>query len=334
MKHIRNPFVEKESSLFIVQTPFQALCAINAIRQLKIDDYVLSLHLHPKALNRNKQTIELVERYGLNYDLAKTESIGLSKLLGLLFKQKGIFYRVFLGTHLYHDGYYYSLMKLHNGGDIVLLDDGVATVTLLEEKYKVTGIAKVYRAWYSFIAALRDIRLNNVLTVYKDIINPKWNIAINNISTLRQAELQSVNNSIFFIGTDSSVLIEQRNVVESDFRKMLFSVLKQIRDNNPQDKVIYIPHGSDKATFTKEYCEELGVDYKPLDINVENYILSLNIIPHIVYGFTSSALYNLKMIFPESEVNNVVTRVLSDKLPNIISISDYYEKEGINTINV
>ena len=129
MKQLRNPFAEKEASLFIIQTPFQALCAINAIRQLNISNYVLALHLHPQTENRNKQTIELIERYGLKYNLEKTEAIGPSKLFGLLFQHRGHFNRVFLGTHLYHDGYYYSLKELNNGGDLILLDDGVATVT-------------------------------------------------------------------------------------------------------------------------------------------------------------------------------------------------------------
>lgn len=327
-------FAEKEPSLFIVQTPFQAMCALNAIRQLKIEDYTISLHLHKNTAKRNKQTIELVERYGLKYSVAKTSPISLFKLIGLFFKRKGWFNRVFLGTHLYHDGYYYALKVMKRKGNLVLLDDGVATLSLLEGDYKTTGMSAIYMAMYKAIAKLRGIKLNNVFTVYKDILNPRWNIAFNNISLLRQFKSSSEEKIVYFIGTNNSGFIERRGVDEVAFKQMLYNVLKRMRAIYPSDKIIYIPHGRDKSTFVKDYCEEFGFEFRPLDVNVEIYILSQDIIPQSIYGFTSSALYNLKMIFPETKVKNIVMKLLTEKSPGIIGISDYYAKNGIPTLTV
>lgn len=327
-------FTEGEPSLFIIQTPFQAMCAINAIRQLKIEDYTISLHLHKNTAKRNKQTIELVERYGLKYKVAKTTQLNLFKLISLLFKSKGRFNRVFLGTHLYHDGYYYALKELKKGGNLVLLDDGVATISLLKGDYRTTGKSAVYMAIYKAAAKLRGINLNSVFTVYKDISNPQWNIATNNISLFCQSSHQSMNNIVFFIGTNNSGLIERRGVDEVSFRHMLFNVLKEVKNSYQDSDIIYVPHGRDESTFAKDICQEIGIEYKPLDINIENYILSLNIVPAAVLGFTSSALYNLKMIFPEIEVKNIVAKVLVDKSPNGSSILRFYEKQGIPTIIV
>ena len=50
-------FAKEVPSLFIVETPFQAMCAINTIRQLNIEKYELLLHLHKTTEKRNKQTI-------------------------------------------------------------------------------------------------------------------------------------------------------------------------------------------------------------------------------------------------------------------------------------
>lgn len=327
-------FLEGEPSLFIIQTPFQAMCAINAIRQLKIDDYELQLHLHRATENRNKQTVELVERYGLTYKVVKTVPIGFFKLIEIFYKRNGRFNRVFLGTHLYHDGYYYALKVLRERGNLVLLDDGTATLTLLKGDYKVTGKSAVYMSVYKAVAKLCKIKINNLFTVYKGVDHSIWNIAYNDISKLRQNVLPTTDRVVFFIGVCNSDYVERWGVPESDFKKMLSDILKRVKMSNPSDKIIYIPHGRDKSMFTKTICEEIEIEYKPSDVNVENYILSLNITPHIIYGFTSSALYNLKMIFPESNVLNIVTSLLSNVNHCISNVSAYYERQGIPTITV
>lgn len=327
-------FSEKEPSLFIVQTPFQAMCAINAIRQLKIENYELSLHLHPNTEKRNKQTIELADMYGLRYNVEKYKPIGFANLLGLLFKRRNRFNRVFLGTHLYHDGYYHALEELKDKGNLILLDDGVATLTLLKEGYNTKGKSTLFMAFYKVIAAIHRIRINNVLTVYKDIANPQWNIAFNDISLLRQTRCSRENSKIIFIGTNNSGFITRRGVDEIGFKKALFNVLKEVKIAHTHDEILYIPHGRDKSNFAKDFCDELGIKYTPIDINVEIYLITSGIIPNAIYGFTSSALYNLKRIFPESSIKNIVMKVLYDKSSGGFEISKYYEQQGIPTIRV
>lgn len=331
MNNQNSAFAEGVPSLFIVETPFQAMCAINAIKQLKIEDYELSLHLHNSTTKRNKQTIEIVERYGLKYTILEVKSVSIIKRLGLLFCHKDRFNRVFLGTHLYQDGYYYALKDIRRKGNLVLLDDGIATLTLLENGYKVTGRSVLYMTFNKFIASLRRVKLNNVFTVYKDKNNPKWNIAYNNISLLRQSDSNVERKNVFFIGTNNSGFIRE-GVNETEFRQTLFNILKQVKEKYPHEEITYIPHGRDKSTFAKDFCEEIGIVYKPLDVNIEIYILSLDKAPNAIYGFTSSALYNFKMIFPESTVNNIVIKLLSDNSPSILNVSDYYERQGINML--
>lgn len=334
MDNLNIAFAEKVPSFFIVQTPFQAMCAINAIRQLKIEDYVLALHLHRNTEKRNKQTVELVERYGLKYHIEKIDQIGILKRLRLLVNYKGNYNRVFLGTHLYQDGYYYALKELKNGGNLVLLDDGVATLTLLERGYEVTGRSIIPMAWNKMIATIRGIVFNNVLTVYKGIDNPKWNIAINELSLLGKFNSPIEKKNVFFIGTNNSGYINKVGVDEKRFKQSLYEILKKIKLKHPKDDIIYVPHGRDKSTFAISICDELAIEYKPLEVNVEIYLLSLSTAPLEVYGFTSSALYNIKQLFPESNVNNVHTRILTERSKNTGGISSYYEKHGICTIEM
>jgi len=325
---VDNPFAEKVPSLFIVQTPFQAMCAISAIQQLKIDQYTLTLHLHKTTENRNKQTIEIVERYGLKYNVSREDLLSFRKRIGLLFKHTNRYKRVFLGTHLYQDGYYYSIRELQRGGALVHLDDGIATISLLKNQFNVTGRSIIINSYYKLIARLRNIKLNNVLTVYEGIENPKWNIAINDISSLRLPGMSKLKKRVFFIGTNNGGFISE-GINEEDFKHALFEVLNRVRTTFPQEEIVYVPHGRDKSLFARDFCEKLGIGYLPLGVNVEVYILSLENAPLAIYGFTSSALYNLKRIFPETEVNNVMIKLLTNSYSSILEVSKYYETQGI-----
>lgn len=329
-----DPFALNVPSLFIIQTPFQAMCAINTIRQLEIEDYCISLHLHVKTEKRNKQTIELLEKYSIPYTIFKGDSIGLIKRFWLLFSKTGTYKRVFLGAHLYHDGYYYALQKLQNNANLVHLDDGTATLDLLDGTYKITGRSLLYMAIYKAIASLRRIKLNNLFTVYKEVNSPKWNISYNDLSLFYQSGRDLEKGGVYFIGTNNSVYVTQYHVNQTDIRKKLREVLLNVKSKYPQENIVYIPHGRDNTLFAKEVCGEVGIEYKPLSINVEIYILSLGIMPKAVIGFTSSALYNLKMIFPDMDVVNVVISMLTDKNPSILSASNYYKKQGIPTIKL
>ena len=326
-------FAKEVPSLFIVETPFQAMCAINTIRQLNIEKYELLLHLHKTTEKRNKQTIEIVERYGLNYSVREQKRITMLDRIGLLFSRTGRYKRVFLGTHLYQNGYYYVLKEISKGGDVVLLDDGIATLSLLENDYKVTGRSIIYMAFYRAIASYRKVSMNNVFTVYKGIENPNWNVAFNDISLLRKVEMSHGNKGVFFIGTNNGGFIRE-GVDELSFKQSLFYILKRVKKIYPLDEILYIPHGRDKSSFAKAFCEEIGIIYTPLDVNVEIYLLSLPSIPKAIYGFTSSALYNLKKIFPEVEVKNLVMKLLVENSPSILKTSNYYERQGIPAINV
>jgi len=222
--------------------------------QLKINDYVLSLHLHKSTEKRNRQTVELVERSGLKYNVVNVRSIPFLNRLALLFCYEQKFNRVFLGTHLYQNGYYYALKEIKNGGNLVLLDDGVATLTLLESGYKVTGRSVVQMAINKAIASLRRIKLNNLLSVYKGIANQKWDIAYNDLSFLRNNNSTS-SNKVFFIGTNNSSAIYKDGVDEFDYKQNLYNILNKMRLTYPNDEITYIPHGRDKSTFAKDFCE-------------------------------------------------------------------------------
>lgn len=334
MHRINMAFAEGVPSLFIIQTPFQAMCAISAIRQLKIYDYDFSLHLHKKTENRNKQTIELVERYGVKYKIVNTRPIKVLERLSLLIDQKGNYNRVFLGTHLYQDGYYYALKELKRDGNLVLLDDGVATVSLLKKGYKITGISFIYMLWNKIVSHVRGVKNNNLFTVYKGITNPEWNISFNDISMLRENRTITEEGEVFFIGTNNSLFVDKYGVKEGEFKKLLDVVFTKIISDNPNYSIIYIPHGRDESVFAKDMCERMSIQYKPLTINIENYLLSLKNVPHAIYGFTSSALYNIKMLYPDTRVTNFLANILYEKEQSFLDISLYYEQQGIPYIRL
>ena len=63
-------------------------------------------------------------------------------------------------------------------------------------------------------------------------------------------------------------------------------------------------------------------------MNVEMYILQQQVIPKIIYGFTSSALFNLKKIFPSCKVINITLNY-----PNSVGALDYYNITQYQCVN-
>ena len=66
MNKIIDPFSMSTPSVFVVWSPFQILCAVSAIRQFAIKDYLLLVRLY-KGDARNQQILNILNKYELRY---------------------------------------------------------------------------------------------------------------------------------------------------------------------------------------------------------------------------------------------------------------------------
>ncbi len=331
-------FSEGTPSLFIVTSPLQAICAIEAIYHFKIKDYQMILQLAEDI--RNNQLFSLLKEYNINFSIV---NIGFwkSSLLSLLPRRNG-YERVFIGNYRAIAHYMYAFLFCKDGASIVLLDDGDDNIFLLKgyndsnyahwkERCKLLYYRKI-------VPSLRRIKVGKYLfTIYADITNPKFNCVINKFSFFSKNKSHDfVNKGVFFIGTNYDIFCRSDNYPEEMVKNGLEKCFKQLKQDYVGEKVFYIPHGRDKTLFPRELCDLYEIEYVRPDKTVELMFLDLGIIPKVVCGFTSTALYNIKLLFPSTQIYNYTFDVKHNSImvEQTKVISEYYREHNIQEISL
>lgn len=322
-------FAKKEPSLFVLQSPFQIFCAVCAIRYFEIDEYKIILVL-PHNEVRNNQSVSMLERFNLHYTTIHGSRVCNRRRLSLLMNLKTKYHRAFLGFFAFEDGYYHCLQYLKRNGSLVLLDDGNATIGLLRFDFKPQGRKKYVYRYYYWLLRLRGISFRNVFTVYDGIKNDKWNIEINDLSQIRQGENSNTSNTVYFVGTNSLSYCNGWQLEKGRLERMLEYILKMLKESYPDHFIIYIPHGRDTATYPKVLCDKYGIKFQKLSTIIESFLLDQHSAPKAIYGFTSSALFNIRKMYPETRVYNIIPEDINTK--SYLETINYYESQNIQTI--
>ena len=332
---MKKPFELHTPSVFVVCSPFQLLCAVAVIRQLEIENYKFILALGKKN-NRRMQMINLVKSFYINYEIECVSSIKvMGKRMSALIPRKHGYERLFIGDYRNDIELSYGSQYICDGSDIVNFDDGAATIALLTNS-ALQQIKWKRKLFFKLVSITRKVELfKNILTIYDNLPNPHYNISylrLNN-ALLGNEHKNYVSHGIYIVGTDKSHYARILN--EDSFKRGLLCLVRDIKAIYPNDPIIYIPHGRESNEYSADLSNE-GCEFRRLDNIIEITLLEYGTIPKAVYGFTSSALYNLKKIFPSSEVVNILYDIKDsqkDKLYSsylsYIEISNYYERNGI-----
>ena len=326
------PFNSKSSTLFIIGTPLQAICAVEAIRDLKIDHYRFIVMIFYDN-NRLDQTKAILDLYGITYSVVVINAYSFIKyLIKAPFKRKK-FDRLFVGDYFVSDTIFYSLMYLKNESAIVYLDDGNLTIPFFNGALRYDSIIfRFKRILAKFLCSVKSISLlNNFYTMYSDLAPNKYNVRRNSLSHLidkSKHRKQSVNDILYFIGTFTIGYAIEKNIGCDVLKRLLFEKLLELKSK--YKKIIYIPHGRDTDIDIPEFCMSHGIEYKKLNTCIELYLLQKGVVDADFVGFSSSALYTIKLMLPNASVYNYV--INSGKEDPYLDIDDYYSKQGINNI--
>lgn len=313
---------------FVITSPFQALCCIEAIQQFNITSYHIYVMVYNGFNKREKQVVSLFNSYNINNISIRY----CSKFSFVTFFITNIipsFDVVFTGDFYSSSFVLFSVLNIKKGGDLVYLDDGNSTLGILMnqlETFKLNGfITKLIIAATRLLFRLKNIdKKKTFYTIYSDIENSNYHIIPDFFSSLAVNREMKIN-VVLFIGTSPSSFIRVNNINEEFYRKVLFDSLSSLSAIN---KVIYIPHGQDTDSSVEKFCIDNGVEYRRTDTCIENYVLREGWNPIEIYGFTSSALFTLKKMYPQSHVTDI--RIVSSE-PNeeYEIISNYYSNHGI-----
>lgn len=206
-------------------------------------------------------------------------------------------------------------------------------------KYSPNGVYekiryKFIKKYFAIIGKSRKITFGKFLYTIYDIPNDNYVIRLNNLDTFIKEKDSCAQNGIYIIGTNFSMYCQEGFVSKDVCKQQMEKLFCCLTSENKDTNIYYIPHGRDIETFPIELCRKYSVIYHPVDISVELYMKDLEQVPLEIYGYTSSALVNLKMMFPTTRIVDMVFDVVtkSRKGDEIKLISDYYKTIGIQQL--
>ena len=329
---MKDPFNSEIPSVFVIASPLQALCLVGAVRNLQINDYRVVVI----DSVRYKQVENVLNRFDIRYECRYVGwhrwRMRWYRLTSLIHRQNK-YKRLFLGDFRSITLLYFGLQYVSDGADIVYLDDGTASIPLFLDSRTSLPLGGDTHYVERLTKGRNICFMKYFYSIYIGFSSKKYIIKYNSLSILNHNTTVSIQSKYYFIGTSTEQYCKTYNIPEDSLVQALYNVFVMIKNNDPQAQIVYIPHGRDNSAKIKATCDKMNVEYKKLDIPVELFFVDEEK-AHAIYGFGSSALYNLKQMYHDVEVNNVFLcpQVKGDAKNIMVSISDYYERCGIKKI--
>lgn len=299
----------KHPTLFIVASPFQALCMISIVEQFNINNFDVLVQEFDDDKSASMITSLLKEKE-IKFKIHKIAHV----IKDVLKVAKKINYRydnIYIGN--YYDGSLlaFAVIVSARHGKIYFFDDGTQALEIFSEipRVRYPDIkVKVVMALYRVIAFFKEINANCFYTIYP-VKSNNFNIVNYNFN-LSKDNRENDKHGVYIIGTNSSVL----TILCKSYTDYLYDTISYIRKMYYNETIYYCPHRRDKNNdMIKEVCKKEGVLFYDTKISVEYDFIKDNINPYSVIGFTSNALFTLKSIYPNSEILTVYYQLVDKK---------------------
>ncbi len=331
---MNNAFDSDIPSIFVIGSPFQALCLVGAVRNLRLTDYKVVVILSDRFV----QIKTVLDKFGIEFE---TRHVGWHRWKMRLYRITSMMHRnnkykrLFVGDFRNETLLYFGLQYVADGSDIVYLDDGNASIPLFDGSRTSLPLGKE-TSHAIRVSERRGISfMKYFYSIYDGFSNSKYVIRKNELSILLSSNSGSTKSKVYFIGTNNSRYCAVTNILETTLMRVIAKNFQEIKRKYQNADIVYIPHGKDSATKVKSLCEENGVEFKKLDVPVELFFIDQDS-PLAFYGIGSSALYNLKQMFPQADVYNLFLpfRAKGDEMARKQSISDYYVSHSIKQVKI
>ncbi len=314
-------------SLFIINSPFQALCAFEAINHFKESNPEFFVF---DCDDSKDKIVKLLKQYG--YEPTIIPFVGTRHILKILNKFDH-YERIYIGDYFSYLQYLIAVNLAKRKSVFVYLDDGTATLDLLPStgRKRYRGLSKRALSY-----RLLDIKvdLKQVKTIFFTIFDigkeTKFNTVKNTFGFLPSDYSNIAEAGIYIIGTNSSVI----SFKDESYDELLRKLIKNIRDRFPNTPIYYCPHRRDTNNHDS-LLKEQGVNLFQTEISVEVDFVTKKVNPLLIVGFASTALITLKLIYPSCVVESVRFNIEDEfTTKSIRSIENYYLKNNIGIIQV
>lgn len=346
-------------NLFIVESPFQLLSAIEANKYFENEENVLIIKYSPEkfAKNSNEQLILLKNYTNWEniYEIGNSSSYFILNLKLLLFikniqRDFSKIDKIFIGE--YRSWYMRQYFNILNPRKCFSLDDGNITIELAKS-YISTG--KEYKFPKTFKSIIKNI-INNFLLLLLFYRVPKNRININlftcfDVSQFLQKDrfiehsfeyLKEKNkmkdclqDTVYFFGANLS---ELDLISEQEEMKILKKISYYFNDKNI--KLIYLPHRRELPKKLEFIKNNLGIELRYSKYPAEIEFILMNEKPQYLASIVSTALHTVSKIVSFDEI--IAFKLPLDKinkmyLEDIVTTYEEYKKTmkviNLNDIN-
>ncbi len=290
-------------SIACVTSPLQLINVYAAMKRynaLDCDIYIVD----DRKSNRHLQIQKCADFFGLKYVLIDDEQLRITSvklILSLLLMplKKRKYDYLFFGDYRNGCTALFFARRLKRGGKVVFVDDGNASIGVLQG-LDIDRKTKVFYAFFRIWGKVLNISSRDFFTVYK--CKPKIDVRVVQNDFLKVVVNAKMTSEIYFVGTVVNVFADALGLNGDELQMKIELALKRIVKKYSQDHIVFIPHGRDDGKRMKDFCEANSIEYRRLDQCIELHCITKGCFPKAVYGLTSTALMNIKLMSPQTSV--------------------------------
>lgn len=343
-KYKKIAFSKHTPTAFVIGSPFQLLCAWNAIEEFEIEDYKIVLLLVRNSI-RNQQVYGMLQSRGMDYEVYYADDFKVTDVVSGKIKGSARRYdRIMTGEILYLPNLAICGLFASASSTVVYMDDGAASIRVLTGHtvsnnklmafLKKTHILKnPHKATQDIITkywsqvGLRDYKF--YYTIYSDIKTCRFITFPNKFDKLYPSLIKKEEKAVLIIGAHTIDYSKVTNIPILEYEGILWRKLREVRQKHPQERIIYIPHGRDDHEVISQMCDILNIEFNRIDRAIEYYAMCSPLEFTYIYGFSSTAHYTLKLLTKAHVTCWLIMNRLNISRYTIMEIADYYKKQGV-----
>ena len=311
-------------NLFLVTSPFQYICALEAKNSYDTKNNILLL------VNQESEPGITQQRKLLNTnDWDHIISIGREnrskEVPNAIKKIKALINNNVL-HHFFHAEYNAwrtkLLLKNLSINKEVYFDDGTLTINEYEESIR--PMSEFYRPRFiqDLVVRLRGCKpigrlpqsTNLEIFTIFDIQNPVHVITKNTLTTLKNqyniSNLYSENAPIGFIG-QGAIGHKRRKTIDQYLKEIKFFIEKQ------EKGIIYFPHRTESPELRKEVAKIKGVTYHYSELPLEIELIDKEIELSGLVGILSTVQYSAMLLYKDMPIYNLHSDIEADDLSSL-----------------
>lgn len=342
------------TNLFAVESPLQALCAVEVAlgKQYEKNDIIVHLSSEPASLKNNNQILKIVGLYNWNevhvhqikhYNNLTLRTYETVRFLRNIEKQyKRSINTLYIGDFLYQ--FMHFIRCAVDAPETFLLDDGVGTITSINKylkhglyypKDRVKGSNNPLKRYANKIIYRhyqKESILNKKLKVLTAFYDSDKNYGIEklefkNIQSLRKQKSVIQDSIVYYYGSPYS----EAKIISLEYELAFLSKVYNYYLSK-EKKLIYFPHRSDSDEKINYIYAIIGIEIGKSDDMAEYNLLTTTVLPCEVSGAVTSTLNNVKILLPNVPLRSFLldkNEVSSKRSQAIFDVYKHYKALGI-----